>query len=67
MNIILVMIPLALLLLIIAAVAFFWATNHGQFDDTDTPSLLPMADKLADDVDDADDASGDASSSGCDK
>ena len=26
------------------AVAFFWAVNHDQFDDMDTPGLLPLAD-----------------------
>lgn len=46
MNIILIMIPLALILLIAAGVAFFWATNHGQFDNLDSPSLLPMSDNL---------------------
>jgi cbb3-type cytochrome oxidase maturation protein len=44
MNIIIVMIPLSLLILIGAAVAFFWAVNHDQFDDMDSPGLLPMSD-----------------------
>lgn len=54
MNIILVMIPLSLLFLIAAAVIFFWATNHGQFDDMQSPGLLPMSDNLPDE-DEADD------------
>ena len=44
MNVLLVMIPLSIVLLIGAAVAFFWAVDHGQFDDMDTPSLLPLDD-----------------------
>lgn len=44
MNIIIVMIPLSLLILMGAAVAFFWAVNHDQFDDMDSPGLLPMSD-----------------------
>jgi cbb3-type cytochrome oxidase maturation protein len=44
MNILLVMIPLSLLLLLGAAMAFFWAVDHDQFDDMDTPALLPLDD-----------------------
>lgn len=51
MNIILVMIPLALLMLVAAVWIFFWATNHGQFDDMDSPGLLPMSDNLPADDD----------------
>ena len=46
MNIILVMIPLSLILLAAAAFAFFWAVNHGQFDDMQSPGLTPMSDNL---------------------
>lgn len=46
MNVILFMIPLALVLLVAAGIAFFWATNHGQFDDMDSPGLMPMSDNL---------------------
>ncbi len=46
MNIILVLIPLTLAFLAIAAWLFFWATNHGQFDDMQSPALLPMSDNL---------------------
>ncbi len=42
MNILLVMIPLSLVLLVGAAVAFFWAVDHDQFDDMDTPGLLAL-------------------------
>jgi cbb3-type cytochrome oxidase maturation protein len=38
------LIPLSILLAIGALVAFFWAVDHGQFDDLGTPALLPVAD-----------------------
>jgi cbb3-type cytochrome oxidase maturation protein len=44
MNIVLFMIPLSLLLLTGAVVAFFWAVNNDQFEDLDTPALLPLDD-----------------------
>ena len=33
------------LLMVGAVVAFFWAVDHGQFDDMDTPGLLPLDDE----------------------
>jgi cbb3-type cytochrome oxidase maturation protein len=42
MNAILITIPLALLLLLLAVGAFFWAVDHDQFDDLKTPGLLPL-------------------------
>ncbi|HNU11566.1 MAG TPA: cbb3-type cytochrome oxidase assembly protein CcoS [Rubrivivax sp.] len=44
MSILVVMIPLSILLLIGAGIAFFWAVEHHQFDDLDTPRLLPLLD-----------------------
>ncbi len=44
MNIVLVMIPLSLLLLIGAVMTFFWAVNHDQFEDLESPALLPLDD-----------------------
>ncbi len=44
MNIILVLIPLSLVLLVAAVWAFFWSVNHAQFDDLDTPALMPLTD-----------------------
>ena len=38
------MIPLSILLLVGAGIAFFWAVDHDQFDDMDTPALLPLLD-----------------------
>ncbi|HWK54314.1 MAG TPA: cbb3-type cytochrome oxidase assembly protein CcoS [Hyphomicrobiales bacterium] len=48
MSILVVMVPLSILLLIGAGVAFFWAVDHDQFDDMDTPSLLPLEDAPVD-------------------
>lgn len=48
MNVLLVMIPLSIVLLTGAAIAFFWAVDHGQFDDMDTPALLPLDDNPRD-------------------
>lgn len=45
MNILLVMIPLSILLALGAGIAFFWAVDHDQFDDLDTPKLLPLLDE----------------------
>jgi len=47
MNIILVLIPLSLVLLAAALWAFFWGVDNAQFDDLDTPSLIPLADDAA--------------------
>jgi cbb3-type cytochrome oxidase maturation protein len=44
MNILLVLIPLSILLALGAGIAFFWAVDHDQFDDMDTPKLLPLLD-----------------------
>jgi cbb3-type cytochrome oxidase maturation protein len=43
-NILVVMIPLSILLLVGAGIAFFWAVDHDQFEDMDTPRLLPLLD-----------------------
>lgn len=44
MTILIVMIPLSILLLVGAGIAFFWAVDHDQFDDMKTPALLPLLD-----------------------
>lgn len=44
MNILYVLIPLALVILAVAAWAFFWAVGSGQFDDMDTPALRIVMD-----------------------
>ena len=45
MNILLALIPVSILTLIVAGIAFFWAVDHDQFDDMDTPALLPLLDE----------------------
>jgi cbb3-type cytochrome oxidase maturation protein len=44
MNIVLVLIPLSIVLLSAGIWAFFWSVNHAQFDDLDTPALMPLID-----------------------
>jgi cbb3-type cytochrome oxidase maturation protein len=44
MNALVLLIPLSLVLLAGAVWAFFWAVDHDQFDDLDTPALLPLDD-----------------------
>ena len=47
MNILLVLIPVTLLVVLIAVALFFWAVNHQQFDDLDSPAILPLLDDPA--------------------
>ena len=44
MNSLVLLIPLSILFLVGAGVALFWAVDHGQFEDTDTPALRPLID-----------------------
>jgi cbb3-type cytochrome oxidase maturation protein len=44
MNIIFVLIPLALVLLVAAVAAFFWAVRNNQFDDLDSPATRILFD-----------------------
>jgi cbb3-type cytochrome oxidase maturation protein len=50
-NIILVLIPVTLLIVLAAVAIFFWAVNHQQFDDLDSPAVLPL---MEDDPDEDD-------------
>ena len=45
MSILPVLIALSIVLLVVAVVALFWAVDHDQFDDMDTPRLLPLTDR----------------------
>jgi cbb3-type cytochrome oxidase maturation protein len=47
MNIIFVLIPLSLVLVALAVWAFFWSVNNDQFDDLDTPALIPLSDETS--------------------
>ena len=44
MNILLVLIPVTLVIVVVAVRLFFWAVNHQQFDDLDSPAVLPLMD-----------------------
>jgi cbb3-type cytochrome oxidase maturation protein len=44
MSILLVLIPVTLLIVLLGGIAFFWAVNHDQFDDMETPALQPLTD-----------------------
>ncbi len=44
MNILYLLIPLALVLLVLAVWAFFWAVRTRQFDDLDSPALQILLD-----------------------
>ena len=47
MNAILILIPVTLVLAVVAVGVFFWAVNHQQFEDLDTPEVLPLLDEPA--------------------
>lgn len=42
MNILLVLIPVTLLIVGVGVWLFFWAVNHQQFDDLDSPGCVPL-------------------------
>jgi cbb3-type cytochrome oxidase maturation protein len=44
MSMLFALIPLAVILLIIAVWAFFWAVRSGQFEDLDTPAVRILLD-----------------------
>lgn len=44
MTTLFLLVPVTLLLVGIAAWAFFWAADGGQFDDLDAPALAPLLD-----------------------
>ena len=44
MSIIYIVLPLALLIVLCAVLAFVWAARRGQFDDLETPALRILHD-----------------------
>ncbi len=44
MEIVYLLLPLALILVVVAAIGFIWAVKHGQFDDLKTPSFRALLD-----------------------
>jgi len=45
MSMIYIVFPLALAIVIVAIIAFIWATRSGQFDDLDTPAMRVLHDQ----------------------
>jgi cbb3-type cytochrome oxidase maturation protein len=44
MSVIYIVLPLALVIAVIAVLAFIWAVRSGQFDDMDTPAMRILHD-----------------------
>ncbi|MBN8586823.1 MAG: cbb3-type cytochrome oxidase assembly protein CcoS [Rhodothermia bacterium] len=44
MNILMVMVPIAILLAAVAVYAFTWAIRSGQYEDTETPAMRMLWD-----------------------
>ncbi len=42
MSVIYIVLPLALVVVLAAVIAYVWAARSGQFDDTTTPSVRPL-------------------------
>lgn len=45
MNVLYLLVPLALVIVAAAVIAFRWATRQGQFDDLDTPAVRVLFDE----------------------
>jgi cbb3-type cytochrome oxidase maturation protein len=50
-NILLVLIPVTLVVIGVAVALFFWAVNHQQFDDLDSPGVVPLMDDAPEPID----------------
>lgn len=44
MDVIYILLPIVLLIVVAALIAFFWAIRSGQFDDLNTPALRVLFD-----------------------
>lgn len=44
MSVVYLVLPLALLVVLVAVVAFVWSARSGQFDDLDTPAVRVLLD-----------------------
>ncbi|MBV7433955.1 cbb3-type cytochrome oxidase assembly protein CcoS [Cardiobacteriaceae bacterium TAE3-ERU3] len=44
MTILYLLIPLSIMMVVIAIIAFRWAIKNRQFDDLDAPSMIPLLD-----------------------
>jgi cbb3-type cytochrome oxidase maturation protein len=45
MSVMFVIVPIALVVVLAAVVAYVWAARHGQFDDLTTPALRMLHDE----------------------
>jgi cbb3-type cytochrome oxidase maturation protein len=48
MSIMYLILPLALVVVFVAVLAFVWAARRGQFDDLDTPAMRALHDDVSD-------------------
>jgi len=46
MSVLFLVLPLALIIVGAAVIAFIWATRRGQFDDLDTPAIRALHDDV---------------------
>lgn len=44
MSVIFIVLPLALVVVLVAVVAYIWSARNGQFDDLDTPAMRMLHD-----------------------
>ena len=44
MSVLYIVVPLAIIVVAVAAGAFIWATHRGQFDDLETPAVRMLHD-----------------------
>jgi cbb3-type cytochrome oxidase maturation protein len=44
MSVLFIVVPLALIIVLIAVVAYVWSARNGQFDDLDTPAVRMLHD-----------------------
>ena len=44
MQILYLLIPISVILIITAVCAFYWAVRHRQFDDLESPGMIPLLD-----------------------
>lgn len=44
MSVLYIVLPLALVIVLVAVVAWIWAARSGQFDDTTTPAMRAILD-----------------------
>jgi len=46
MSVLYVILPVALIVVFLAVIAFVWAARKGQFDDLDTPAMRALHDEV---------------------